>query len=163
MENENTINIRQTKEKEALLESLKQVPIIEYACKRTGISRTTFYRWKKDDKEFAKAVEEALTEGEELITDLSENQLISLIKDKNFQAIQLWLRAHHRKYSEKIEITTNTNVKDELDEEQEKIVREAMRLATMTEEEIKAAEKSSVKKDSEEIKPENHEQPTNQQ
>ena len=94
MENENTINIRQTKEKEALLESLKQVPIIEYACKRTGISRTTFYRWKKDDKEFAKAVEEALTEGEELITDLSENQLISLIKDKNFQAIQLLSLIH---------------------------------------------------------------------
>jgi len=49
---ENTINLRQAKDKEFLLECLKKMPIVETACARAGIGRSTFYRWRKEDKEF---------------------------------------------------------------------------------------------------------------
>lgn len=115
------------KEKNRLIDILKQMPIIESACRKTNISRTTFYRWKREDKEFAKAVEEAMHEGENLISDLSENQLISLIRDGNFQAIQLWLKHHHKKYAEKLDITANVNIKEEpLTTEQKELVEKAL-------------------------------------
>lgn len=115
------------KDKDQLIDILKQMPIIESACRKANISRTTFYRWKREDKEFAKAVEEAMTEGENLISDLSENQLISLIRDGNFQAIQLWLKHHHKKYAEKLDITANLNIKEEpLTPEQKKLVEKAL-------------------------------------
>ena len=124
---ENTINLRQGKDKEFLLEYLKKMPIVETACARAGVGRSTFYRWRKEDKEFAKAVFEAMAEGEGLITDLSENQLISLIKDRNFQAIQLWLKHHHKKYAEKLDITANINIKEEpLTDEQKELVEKAL-------------------------------------
>lgn len=124
---ENTINLRQAKDKENLLEYLKKMPIIELACTKASISRATFYRWKKEDKEFSKAVEEAMSEGESLVTDVSENQLISLIRDRNFQAIQLWLKHHHKKYAEKLDITANVNIKEEpLTDEQKELVEKAL-------------------------------------
>lgn len=118
------------KEKNQLIDNLRQMPIIESACRKTNISRTTFYRWKKDDKEFAKAAEEAMHEGENLISDLSENQLISLIRDGNFQAIQFWLKHRSKKYSEKLDITADVNIKDEpLTPEQKELVEKSLTMA----------------------------------
>ena len=115
------------KDKNQLIENLRQMPIIESACRKTNISRTTFYRWKREDKEFAKSADEAMHEGENLISDLSENQLISLIRDGNFQAIQLWLKHHHKKYAEKLDITANVNIKEEpLTDEQKELVEKAL-------------------------------------
>ena len=77
--------MKQDKTKELLLELLKKTPIIQIACEKTGIARSSFYRWKLKNKKFSRAVEEAISEGEMLITDMSETQLIGLIRDKNFQ------------------------------------------------------------------------------
>jgi len=104
--------MKNSKTKNLLLESLRQMPIVELGCKKVGVSRATFYRWKTSDKEFAKAVENAIFEGENLINDLSENQLISLIKDRNFQSINLWLKVHHKKYSDKLEISFDKETVD---------------------------------------------------
>jgi len=126
--------MKQDKDKQLLLDRLKETPIIEFACKKIGIGRATYYRWR-EDKEFAKSANEAIAEGEAFITDMSESQLISMIRDRNFQAIQLWLRHHHAKYSQKIEITANISQQDELTPEQEAVVREALRLASLLPEE----------------------------
>jgi len=124
---ENTINLRQAKDKETLLNNLRQMPIVELACKKSNICRATFYRWKKEDKEFAKVAEEAIIEGEGLINDMSESQLISLIRDGNFQAIQLWLKHHSKKYAEKLDITANVNIKEEpLTPEQKELVEKSL-------------------------------------
>lgn len=37
-----------------LCEELKERPIAQYAVKKSGISRSQFYRWMKDDNEFEK-------------------------------------------------------------------------------------------------------------
>ena len=38
--------------KELVLDQLRKSPIVEAACQKAGITRTTFYRWKKDDPDF---------------------------------------------------------------------------------------------------------------
>lgn len=121
--------MKRDKLKDSIVENLKKMPVVEIACQKTVISRATYYRWRKDP-EFAKAADAAIAEGEALITDMSESQLISLIRDRNFQALQLWLRHHHPKYSNKVEITGHLNVKEEpLTPEQEELVRKAFELA----------------------------------
>lgn len=118
------------KSKELLIEQLRKTPIVQVSCEKTGIGRTSFYRWREEDKEFAKAAEEAIAEGETLITDLSELQLINLIRDKNFPAINLWLKVHHKKYGDKVEVTGNLNIKEEpLSAEQQALVKKALGLA----------------------------------
>lgn len=123
-----------TNQKEQLLEQLKKTPVVQFACEKSGVSRATFYRWKVEDKEFKKLSEEAILEGETFITDMTESQLISLIKDKNFHAIQLWLRHHHPKYNNRVEInaTINTPI-EQLSPEQEAIIKEAARIAFLPE------------------------------
>jgi len=67
-----------------------------------------------------------MNEGEEMINDLSESQLITLIKEKNFSAVQLWLRQHHPKYGNKLEVRTKIETEDPMTPEQEALVREAL-------------------------------------
>lgn len=126
--------MKNKKIKNLLVEQLKKTPIIQVACEKTGVARASFYRWKQQDKQFAEAADAAIAEGEMLITDLSELQLINLIRDKNFPAINLWLKAHHKKYGNKVEVTGNLNVKDEpLTPEQEELVKKALGLAGLLE------------------------------
>ncbi len=124
------------KQKNTLLEQLKKMPIIQIACERTQIARSTFYRWKKQSKEFAKTVDETITEGETLITEMSESQLIGLIKDRNFPSIQLWLKAHHPKYNNKVEVGGKLTVENEpLTSEQKALIEKALEFATTEENE----------------------------
>ncbi len=124
--------MKNAKEKKVFLENLKKIPIIQVAADRSSVSRASVYRWKKEDKEFSKMLEEALNEGEALINDLSEGQLITLIKDKNFPAIRFWLNHRHVKFRERIDINANIQtVSEELTPEQEEVVREALKLASI--------------------------------
>lgn len=118
------------KQKELFIENLKKMPIVQVACKNTDIARATIYRWKKEDKEFEKKMEEAMLDGENFITDMSESQLISLIQSRNFPAVQLWLRSHHPRYGNKLEVSGNLKIEEEpLTVEQQALLEEALRLA----------------------------------
>jgi predicted DNA binding protein len=126
--------MKKNKSKELIIKELKEMPIVQFVCKKTGLSRASYYRWLKEDKDFAKEAEAAIAEGEALITDMSESQLISLIRDRNFQALQLWLRHHHPKYTNKVEVTGRLNMKEEpLTPEQEELVEKALGLAGVLE------------------------------
>lgn len=92
------IEKRQQLEKNKLLEELRKIPIISFACQRTGIARATFYRWCNTDSQFADDVEEASQTGREILNDLCESQLVSLIKDKKWEAIRYYLDNNHPKY-----------------------------------------------------------------
>jgi len=121
--------IHQLKDKNLIVEELKKMPVVQIACKKAGVSRATFYRWKKEDKYFAKEVDEAISSGELFINDMSESQLINLIHDKNFQAIQLWLKSHHKKYGNKLEVTGNVTINDPLSKEQAELIQKGLKMA----------------------------------
>jgi uncharacterized protein YpmB len=116
------------KQKELLLGHLRNVPIVEMACKRIRISRATFYRWCQDDGDFKENVENAKVDGVEYINDISESQLISLIKEKKYQAIALWLKNNHRRFmsEEKKDIVARAQKKIELNTAQKELLKEAL-------------------------------------
>lgn len=122
--------MKKNKLRDTFLEQLRKIPIVQVACEKVGLSRNTVYRWKREDKEFEKDMDEALAEGEALINDMSESQLLTMIKEKNWSAVSFWLRHRNPKFRDRIEVTTK--IKDEsLTPEQETAVREALRLATV--------------------------------
>ena len=126
--------MKENKFKQTIIKELKEMPIIQFACKKAGISRATYYRWRSKSKKFSKEADKALMEGESLITDMGESQLIQMIRDKNFQAIQLWLRHHHPKYGNKVELTGNLNIKEEpLTEKQKELVKKSLKMAGLLE------------------------------
>jgi hypothetical protein len=122
-----TIEQRQAKEKESVLANLRKMPIVQIACQGAGVARATYYRWLNEDKEFKKAAHKAMKDGEMFINDLSESQVVSLIKDRNLPAITLWLKNHHPKYADKLKVEASISQVDEkLTPEQEEIVRRAL-------------------------------------
>lgn len=84
--------------KEKVLEALKQMPVIEVACKRSGISRATYYRWCKEDISFKTATCISLSEGKGLINDAVESQLISSALSGKFASMKFWLTHNHQNY-----------------------------------------------------------------
>lgn len=124
-----TIIKRQQTEKLALIENLKQVPIVQVAANKSGIGRATYYRWREQDKEFARLADAALADGYSLINDMSESQIISAIKDGNLTAVMYWLNHRNNAYRNKVELTTES--KDEevpLTAEQQIFVKKALAL-----------------------------------
>lgn len=119
--------------KQLILEQLRKTPIIEAACQKIEISRMTFYRWKNEDKEFAKKVDEAIFDGCLLVNDLAENQLISAVKDQNMQGIMYWLKHHHSSYTTRVELSgCITHLREELSDREKELVEKALRLAMPT-------------------------------
>ncbi len=122
--------MKKDKIRDSIIVALKEMPIVQVACKKVGVGRTTYYRWR-ENKKFAKEADAAIAEGEAFITDMSESQLISLIRDRNFQALQLWLKSHSPKYGNKVEISGRLIHSDEeLTPEQMSLVKTALRLAS---------------------------------
>lgn len=111
------------------LEELKKIPIVLVACEKSGISRNSIYRWKREDKNFSQAMDEALAEGEALVNDMSESQLLTLIKEKSWSAISFWLRHRNPKFKDKIEVSSKIEDNGELSPSQAEVVRQALKLA----------------------------------
>jgi ACT domain-containing protein len=126
-----TIQKRTVNSQQALLERLKTSPIIEIACKKVGIARATYYRWRQVDKDFAKAADAALQEGKLLINDMAESQLINQIRDKHMTAIIFWLKHHHQDYANRVEVTTRSAEVDELSPEQQQLITKALTHASL--------------------------------
>ncbi|MCD8528123.1 MAG: hypothetical protein LRY41_02225 [Candidatus Pacebacteria bacterium] len=90
--------MKKNKFQDQFLDELRKVPIIQVACEKSGLSRQSVYRWRKEDKEFLKKMDSALSEGVALVNDMSESQLLTLIKEKNYPAISFWLRHRNDNY-----------------------------------------------------------------
>ncbi len=121
------LNMKKVKLQNQFFDELRKVPIVQVACEKTGLSRNSVYRWKKEDPEFSKKMEQALADGVAFVNDMSESQLLTMIKEKNWPAISFWLKHRNDNYKNKIEIITKEE-SEELTPEQEKVVREALEL-----------------------------------
>lgn len=81
------------------LKELEKGPIVELACNKVGISRQTAYRWRSEDSEFKKKMDDILFLGRGMINDLGESQLINLIKGGDFKAIRFWMAHNSERYA----------------------------------------------------------------
>ncbi|MEI8339486.1 MAG: hypothetical protein WCF94_02365 [bacterium] len=126
--------MKKTRIKDKFLDTLKKVPIVQVSCEKVGVSRNSVYRWRNQDKKFAEEMDKAMIEGEEFINDISEGQLLNMIKEKSWPALSFWLRHRNPKFKEKVEIT-QIKTANELTPEQEKTIREALKFAGLIKEE----------------------------
>ncbi len=118
-----TIDKRLKDDKQKLVDTLRELPIVMAACKRAGVSRDTYYRWRREDNEFRRDSDDALSQGVEFINDMSEAQVIQLIKEGKLPAIALWLKHNHPRYGGKNVRRPATGV-PELTPEEEKLFKE---------------------------------------
>ena len=123
---------KKEKKGEFLLEKLRKIPIVQVACEKVGVSRNTVYRWRKEDPEFAKTMDEALADGEAVINDMSESQLLSKIKNGEWPPIAFWLRKRHPKFKDRLEVVSTIAAQEELTDEEEAVVRVALRLGSVS-------------------------------
>lgn len=116
-------------DKKLLLAQLEKTPIIEAACKRINLPRSTLYRWFNEDEKFAKACDETIELSIGRINDLAESQLISAIKNQNMTAITFWLKHHHRAYETRLKVEASVDTtQQQLTPEQEELVSRALRM-----------------------------------
>ena len=126
------VNKRIAEDKERLIDGLRATAIVELACQKAEVGRSTYYRYRQQDPEFAKKANEALQHGAELMNDMAESYLLGAIKEKNMSAIQTWLRAHHPRYSTKVLlIDPNKEVREGLTAEEQAVIEEALYLASI--------------------------------
>lgn len=123
-----TIEARIVDNKALLVEQLKKLPIVQIACEKTGIGRATYYRWRKDDKDFAKLADEAIFAGVQLVNDMAESQLLTSIKNNHMTGIIFWLKHRHKAYSTRVELTGSLKTSTELTEEQKELLSKAVNL-----------------------------------
>ncbi len=122
--------MKKNKLQDQFLEELAKVPIVQVACEKCGLSRNSVYRWRKEDKVFENNMDEALVNGVAFVNDMSESQLLTLIKEKSYSAISFWLRHRNDNYKDKIEVTGNiAHSTRELTAEDEELIKESLRLA----------------------------------
>ena len=93
-----TISKRQKMQREILISELRKNSVMTVACQKAGIPRSTVYRWINDDPEFADVVEEASTEGRDIINDMAESVLIKKVREENLTAVRFWLAHNHERY-----------------------------------------------------------------
>jgi len=90
--------------KESLLKALEQsLGVVTVACKKAGTPRSTFYKWLKEDKDFAAEVSDI----ENVALDFAESQLHKQISENSTAATIFYLKTKgkQRGYVERQEIT----------------------------------------------------------
>tara|TARA_Y100000401_G_C8306447_1_gene217231 strand:- start:337 stop:690 length:354 start_codon:yes stop_codon:yes gene_type:complete len=93
--------------KEAMLKALESsLGVVTVACKQADIPRSTYYKWLKEDVEFAKEVREI----ENIALDFAESQLHSQMKDGSTSATIFYLKTKGKKrgYVERQELDVST-------------------------------------------------------
>jgi len=94
--------------KKMLIESLeKSLGIISTACSNAGISRSSFYKWYKEDEDFRKKVDEI----DSVKLDFVESQLFKNIQNLKEKSIIFYLqhKGHKRGYIQKQNINLTSN------------------------------------------------------
>ncbi len=95
--------------KKSVLEALRaNMGNVSAACDAVGISRKTFYQWKKEDEEFASLTEDL----DDVVLDIVEGSLLEQIKGGNVTATIFYLKTKgkRRGYVEKSENEISNNV-----------------------------------------------------
>ena len=100
-----------TLKKDTLLQALESsLGIVSTACNRSGISRSSFYKWYKEDEEFRKKVDEI----DNVKLDYVETKLFKNIENEKEKSIIFYLqhKGHKRGYVQRQNINLTSNEED---------------------------------------------------
>ena len=100
-----------TLKKDTLLQALESsLGIVSTACNRTGISRSSFYKWYKEDEEFRQKVDEI----DNVKLDYLETKLFKNIENEKEKSIIFYLqhKGHKRGYVQRQNINLTSNEED---------------------------------------------------
>jgi hypothetical protein len=84
--------------KKKVLSELEKFGNVFYACKKNGVSTSTYYRWFENNKDFKKRARIAIKVGQKNFVDLAENGLISNVGNKDQRAIEYVLSHLSKRY-----------------------------------------------------------------
>jgi hypothetical protein len=98
------VKARTKGKKQAFLALIAKNGLIEVACQKIGVSRQTYYRWRKEDRKFGDEADVAMRHGSETTDDLVESKFMKLIHDEDRHAILFYLKYRHAKYSDRAAI-----------------------------------------------------------
>lgn len=107
---------RSSDEKLKFIQIIEETPLINYACKKVGIGRTTFYRWMKDNLEFKISVERALKNGRSYWVEVAESSLMKNVKNGRMDAVKFFLTHNDSRYIPKRTLPLNPLTPEELKE-----------------------------------------------
>ena len=100
-----------TLKKDTLLQALENsLGIVSTACNRTGISRSSYYKWYKEDEEFRQRVDEI----DNVKLDFEESKLFKNIENEKEKSIIFYLqhKGHKRGYIQRQNINLTSNEED---------------------------------------------------
>jgi len=97
-----TLAKKTAEQKLAVLEQLAKCCIIQLACERTGIGRSTYYMWLSEDKEFKELADKAINVGRAYLNDIAFAGLLKRIQENNITMLIFWLKNNHPWFAEKI-------------------------------------------------------------
>lgn len=97
---------RITRKQAKMIEELdRSLGIVTPACKETGISRETHYKWLRTNPAYAKAVAELEKKKEDVIEKAFLNLVIEMNPSAVIHAVKTKLK--HRGYGEEMTVTNN--------------------------------------------------------
>ena len=88
--------------KDKVVKELTENPIVEAACRKSGLPRATYYRWLEDDDEFYHSAELAQAQGRDRVNDMAESEILKGIGRGDFRFVKYWLSHNHRRYVQKL-------------------------------------------------------------
>ena len=97
--------------KKMLIESLENsLGIVSTACSKANISRSSFYKWYKEDEDFRKKVDEI----DNVKLDFVESKLFKNIENEKEKSIIFYLqhKGHKRGYIQRQNINLTSNEED---------------------------------------------------
>ena len=109
-----TIEKRQQKLKDKIVEKLERNPVIYAALSQCGTDKSTYYRWMESDGEFRLKANTAIEEGRAFVNDMIESVLVKKAKEGQVSAITFWLRNNHAQYNENIKNVYNLHLQQDM-------------------------------------------------
>lgn len=81
-----------------LIEILSEGPFVKTACKKAGIDRSVYYRWREKYPKFREEVDAAIKLGRESMAEVAEIGLFKKVKEGEAWAIRFALQNNDQRY-----------------------------------------------------------------
>jgi len=106
-----------------------QMGNVTAACKKMDISRDTFYRWKAEDEEWGKEIDDLVGRKRYEMNDFAEGKLYENINNGNITCLIFYLKTKHPDYKQKIDLSGEVTQNVKLSDDEKELLKQAIRFA----------------------------------